>query len=130
VSLQYTLAEALYFGELGRVAYRDESARNAEILGLARRVEDFVDPDYPGPGRFKGAVAVEMADGTVFDEVEEYNRGSMQNPMSDGEIRAKFRDNAGARLDDASADRLADAIFDVDGMNDVRNLVSMTWPES
>ncbi len=130
VSLQYTLAEALHFGELGRAAYRDESARNEEILGLARRVEYFVDADYPGPGRFKGAVAIEMDDGAVFDEVEEYNRGSIENPMSDGELRAKFRDNAGVRLDDGAADRLADAVLDVDRMQDVRGLVSMTWPRS
>lgn len=130
VSLQYTLAEALHFGELGRTAYRDESARNKEILDLARRVEYFVDPDYPGPGRFKGAVAIEMDDGAVFDEVEEYNRGSMENPMSDAELRAKFRENAGERLDDGAADRLAGATLDVEHMNDVRDLVAMTRPNN
>jgi 2-methylcitrate dehydratase PrpD len=55
VSLQYSLAEALYLGLLGRRAYRKENLKNPEILALARRVHYHVDPDYPGPGRFKGA---------------------------------------------------------------------------
>jgi 2-methylcitrate dehydratase PrpD len=130
VCLQYTLAEVLYFGELGRRAYRDDSVRNPAILDLAARVHYDVDPDYPGPGRFKGAVEIEMADGTVIAEVEEYNRGSIENPMSDGELRAKFRENVGARLDGEAADALSDAILGVDQMEDVSRLVSMTWQEN
>ena len=38
VSLQYSVAEALFFGELGKHAYSAESRRNPEILQLARRV--------------------------------------------------------------------------------------------
>ena len=45
VSLQYTLAEALALGELGKTAYRDASLTNPEILALARRVHYTVDPE-------------------------------------------------------------------------------------
>lgn len=126
VSLQYTLAAALVHGELGRNAYRDESARDPAILELARRVRYHVDPDYPGPGRFKGAVRVTLADGTTFDEIEEYNRGSKQNPMSDADLRAKFDDNAGAMLSAAKRDTLAAAIFDLENLDDASVLVGMT----
>ena len=36
VCLQYTLAEALYCGKLGRDAYEDRNRLNPEILALAR----------------------------------------------------------------------------------------------
>src|SRR5581483_10294487 len=49
VSLQYSVAEALYRGALGKNAYSDESRRNPEILALARKMHYRVDPDYPGP---------------------------------------------------------------------------------
>ena len=110
VSLQYTLAEALYFGELGKNAYRPESLRNPEILDLARKVRYYVDPDYPGPGRFKGAVKVTLKDGRTFEEIEEYNRGSVENPMSYAEIRAKFDQNAAGFLNDEQRDGLASQI--------------------
>ncbi len=103
VSLQYSIAEALYFGELGKKAYSDQSRRNPDILALARKVRYRVDPDYPGPGRFKGAVTVTLKDGRQFTEVEEYNRGSFENPMTYQELRAKFDDNASGFLSSGGA---------------------------
>jgi 2-methylcitrate dehydratase PrpD len=126
VSLQYSLAEALYFGALGKSAYRDESLKNPEILALARRVNYRVDPDYPGPGRFKGAVTIALKDGRIFEEVEEYNRGSAENPMSYAELRAKFDDNSSECLSAAQRDRLADAIQKLDELKDAGSLLDVT----
>jgi 2-methylcitrate dehydratase PrpD len=110
VSLQYSLAEALYTGSLGKDAYDPASLRNPDILALARRVAYHVDPAFPGPGRFKGAVRVTLQNGQTLTEVEEYNRGSVENPMSDEELRQKFDENASVFLPRADRDRLADAI--------------------
>ena len=44
VCLQYTLAEALYCGKLGRDAYEHAQRLNPSILALARKVEYHVDP--------------------------------------------------------------------------------------
>ena len=107
VSLHYSMAEALYHGALGKTAYSAESLKNPEILALARRVHYHVDPDYPGPGRFKGAAKIVLQDGRTFEEVEEYNRGSAENPMTYEELRAKFDDNASAFLAVEQRDRLA-----------------------
>src|SRR5262249_36644920 len=98
VSLQYSIAEALFSGELGKHAYSDQNRSNPEILALTRKVRYPVDPDYPGPGRFKGAVTVRLKDGRQFTEVEEYNRGSAENPMTYKELRAKFDENASGFL--------------------------------
>ena len=125
VSLQYSIAEALYFGALGKNAYSEESRRNPEILALARKVHYRVDPDYPGPGRFKGAVSVTLTDARQFTEVEEYNRGSAENPMTYDELRAKFDENASGFL---SADRRASIADRIDGLEtlpDARILVDL-----
>jgi 2-methylcitrate dehydratase PrpD len=110
VSLQYSVAEALHAGELGKHAYREESRRNPEILGLARKVRYHVDPNYPGPGRFKGAVKVTMKSGRQFEEVEEYNRGSAENPMTYEELHAKFDENASGFLSPPERTGLAEQI--------------------
>jgi 2-methylcitrate dehydratase PrpD len=123
VSLQYSLAEALYLGVLGKRAYQKENLKNPEILALARRVHYYVDPSYPGPGRFKGAAKIVLKDGRIFEEVEEYNRGSAENPMSYAELRAKFDDNASAFLSPIQRDRLADAIHTLDRLADASALV-------
>src|SRR4029079_673744 len=74
VCLQYTLAEALVRGELGRTAYTDANRTDPEILALAKRVTYRVDPDFPPPGRFKGALTMRLADGRGFAVVGGYNR--------------------------------------------------------
>jgi 2-methylcitrate dehydratase PrpD len=125
VCLQFTLAEALYRGALGKDAYGDDTRLNPEVLALARKVTYAVDPEYPGPGRFKGEVRVTLADGRVLTEVEEYNRGSAENPMSHAELRTKFDDNAGGFLSAAERDRLADAVARTETLPDASRLVTL-----
>ena len=127
VCLQYTMAEALHAGSLGKTAYSDAMRLNPEVLELARKVEYAVDPAFPGPGRFKGAVRVTLKDGRVLEEIEEYNRGSAENPMSEAELRAKFDDNAGGFLSAAQRDRLAQEIARTEGLPDARTLVDLTF---
>ena len=126
VCLQYTMAEALYAGSLGKDAYSDAMRLNPDVLDLARKVEYSVDPAFPGPGRFKGAVRVTLKDGRVLEEIEEYNRGSAENPMSEAELRAKFDDNAGGFLSAAQRDRLAQEIARTENLPDARTLVDLT----
>jgi 2-methylcitrate dehydratase PrpD len=129
VCLQYTLAEAVYTGELGKNAYGDSTRLNPEVLALARKVRYHVDPSYPGPGRFKGAVRVTLNDGRVIEEIEEYNRGSAENPMSDEELRAKFDDNASAFLSSERREALVDAVGQTERLPDacaLLELIAMT----
>ena len=97
-----------------------------EVLELARKVDYSVDPAFPRPGRFKGAVRVTLKDGRVLEEIEEYNRGSAENPMSEAELRAKFDDNAGGFLSAAQRDRLAQEIARTESLRDVTTLVDLT----
>ena len=126
VCLQYTMAETLYAGSLGKNAYSEAMRLNPEVLALAQKVEYSVDPAFPGPGRFKGAVRVTLKDGRVLEEIEEYNRGSAENPMSQAELRAKFDDNAGGFLSAAQRDRLAQEIARTENLPDARTLVDHT----
>jgi 2-methylcitrate dehydratase PrpD len=125
VSLQYSIAEALFSGELGKHAYSDQSRMNPAILELARKVRYHVDPEYPGPGRFKGAVRITLKDARQFTEVEEYNRGSAQNPMTYQELRAKFEDNAGGFLSPEMRTRLADDIGRLETLPQAKILVEL-----
>jgi len=128
VCLQYTMAEALYAGSLGKSAYSDAMRLNPDVLALARKVAYIVDPSFPGPGRFKGSVKVTLKDGRVLEEIEEYNRGSAENPMSEAELRGKFDDNAGGFLSEAQRDRLAREIAQTENLPDARVLVDLTSP--
>jgi len=125
VSLQYSVAEALAVGEFGKNAYKPERLANRDILAIARRVRYYVDPAFPGPGRFKGAVRLTLTDGRTFEEVEEYNRGSVENPMTHDELRAKFDENARGVLPREASARLADAIARLERLEDAGALADL-----
>jgi 2-methylcitrate dehydratase PrpD len=125
VSLQHTIAEAFYFGDLGRRAYEDRRRLHPDVQALARRVHYRVDPGYPGPGRFKGAVEITLKDGRRIVDVQEHNIGSPENPMSDAELRAKFDDNASDLLSLPQRDELAERIAHVERLEDASVLVRL-----
>jgi len=123
VSFQYTLAEALFAGALGRTAYQPASLGNPDILALADRVVYQVDASFPGPERFKGVVRITMKDGRQFEHVEEHNRGCAENPMSRDEVLGKFRDNAGVALPDAQISRLIEMVDGLERLPSARSLM-------
>jgi 2-methylcitrate dehydratase PrpD len=125
VSLQYSIAETLVHGSLGKSAYSAESRRNPDILALASRIHYHVDPAYPGPGRFKGAVKLTLTDGRVLEEVEEYNRGSAENPLSPAELHAKFEENAAGMLGTGQRAHLIAQIERLEELDDVRILPTL-----
>jgi 2-methylcitrate dehydratase PrpD len=121
-SFPYTVAAALHFGRLGVEAFTDEAIRNQDILALARRVFNEVDPTAPDPSRFKGWVIVETKSGKKLERVVENNWGSESNPLSATDVRQKFRDNARLVLDDKKVDQvlsMTDRLEDVRDINDV-----------
>jgi 2-methylcitrate dehydratase PrpD len=115
VSFQYTLAEAMAKGRIGKDAYRPDWLDDPAILALADRVTYQVDPRFPGPERFKAVVRVVMKDGGVYEAVEEHNRGSPENPMSRDDILAKFEENAATAL---GAQRRRDVIAAVERLEE------------
>jgi 2-methylcitrate dehydratase PrpD len=128
VSLQFSLAEALATGRLGNDAYSEAVRRDPAILALARRVHYHPDPRFDGLAHFPGEVTITLRDGQVLTEVEAYNRGSAQNPMTDAELRGKFDDNAGAWLAAPARDRLCEAIMTLERQENAAAVVDLTTP--
>lgn len=126
VSLQYTLAEAMYTGSLGKSAYQSSALGNPRILRLADSVTYSVDPTFPGPERFKGQVKVTLHNGAVYETIEEHNRGSGENPMSTVDLVAKFEENAAGVLAPAQVKQLVAGIFSLEEARDAGALVQLS----
>jgi 2-methylcitrate dehydratase PrpD len=126
VSLQYTLAEALYTGRIDVRSYNIENLRDTKILELAAKVHCEVDPNAPGREQFKGWVIVETKDGRTLEEIEEFNRGSRQNPMTSEEIENKFCANAAFLLSDNETRRIIEMARKVESLAKITDLVKLT----
>lgn len=128
VSMPYTLAEALAIGRIDKNSYAPSSLRNPAILALADRVVIVADPTMPGSEQFKGVVVIETIDGRRFEDIEEHNRGSQANPMTDAELESKFRENVDGTLSGTQAERIIAAVTRLEQMTDVSALTALTIP--
>ena len=125
VSLPFTLAEALVRGRIGKDAFAAENLIDPAARRIADLVEYEVDPNFPGPERFKGVVVVTMRDGRRYEEIEEHNRGSPANPMTPEQIVDKFRENAERALPADRARQIVDAVLRLEHMANLRELVDL-----
>ena len=97
-SLPYLLATIFVRGRAGLAEFTDAAVRDPDVLSLARRVSYEVDPAIDYPRQFVGDVEVTLADGRTLRERRDRPRGGPDAPLTEAEIEAKFRGNAGLAL--------------------------------
>jgi 2-methylcitrate dehydratase PrpD len=71
------------------------------------------------------AMSVTFRDGSTARSVVDYPKGSVQNPMSDAEISAKFELLAGDLLIGGAAERIQETIRALDTVEDVNELTGL-----
>ena len=69
-----------------------------------------------------------MNDGSAHEAVEEHNRGSAANPMTQDEIIAKFYDNAADLLTPGQRDRLVETTLRLDSLERADALIDLAVP--
>jgi 2-methylcitrate dehydratase PrpD len=124
-SFQYSLAAALHFGRLGVEAYSDAAIRNPDILALAAKVFNEIDPTAPDPSRFKGWVIVETKSGRRFEQIVENNWGSESNPLSAEDVRQKFTENARLVLSHERTEKLLERVDRLEAVVDINDVVAL-----
>ncbi|HUP93632.1 MAG TPA: hypothetical protein VM164_01905, partial [Burkholderiales bacterium] len=67
-----------------------------------------------------------LKDGRVLTSQVDYPKGSIQNPMTDGELRAKFDSLAGPVIGAKRAAQLAEQVMDLEKLQDVGELMKLT----
>jgi 2-methylcitrate dehydratase PrpD len=119
-SLQYSAAAMIVHGRCGVTTYTDEAIRDPAVLKLAERVRYEV-KDYPSyPAAFPGGVRIRMNDGRTLEADLPYQQGGPENPMTPGEVRDKYRENARLALDEEAVEALEGAILSLEERDDLR----------
>ena len=100
-------------------------------ISLAERVQCIEDPNISAEGpnmRHKVHVEVHLKDGTVLKDTVEKAHGSEDHWAPDEVIAAKFRQLAAKALPDEQASRLADAVLNLENVEDARELARLLVP--
>jgi 2-methylcitrate dehydratase PrpD len=116
-SIPYTVATGLLKGRFTLAELEDEALHDSAVLSLASRVDYEVDPASTFPRHYTGEVIVDTEDGRRLRHREGINRGCADRPLTNDEVVAKFLDNAERAVSRDTAERIRNAVLDLDRQN-------------
>jgi 2-methylcitrate dehydratase PrpD len=94
-SLSYMVAYSLVHGAPMIGAFTEEAIRDDKVKAVAKTVSATVDPALgPGTRESPAILKVTLSDGQTFEQRVDFQTGSIQNPMTQAQVEAKFMDCA------------------------------------
>jgi len=102
-SIYHSCAAAILLGEGGETAYSDAMVRNPKVIRLRDQINAVV---LDGVNEDQVHITMTLKDGRVFEKYIEHVVGSVDNPMTDADLEAKFRLLCKGILPAAQADKL------------------------
>ncbi len=126
MSLPYSVAVALVDGQALFPQYNNARLKEPEIVRLTQMVQ--IEPDNSLPRGVSCKMTMTMEDGSTYTSQVDYPKGSIQNPMSDEELRAKFDLLTEPVLGKDRANQLADGLWQVQTCHDLNALLALSQP--
>ena len=93
-SVPYCIAVGFIDGKAGFEQFTDERVKDPALRALAAKVRYVVNPNDPYPKNYTGHIRATLKDGSIREVRKPHMRGGAHEPLSAGEIVAKFQDNA------------------------------------
>jgi 2-methylcitrate dehydratase PrpD len=128
-SFAFLLSAIILRGRAGKAEFTDAFVSSPECQAMQERIETALDEEIEAMGwdRIRSRIGVRIKDGREITRwADENYRGGPHNPLSDAELEGKFRDCAGGLLDEARIARVFAAVWSLECLKDVGDLVSLT----
>ncbi len=124
-SVYHSSAVAIIYGAAGEAEYSDAVVREARVVALRDRVSAAVEP---GVHEDQVHVTIRLKDGRVLEKFVEHAIGSVDKPMSDAALDAKFRAFAGGILSQQEAEKLLRLCWDIAKLKDAGEVARAAVP--
>jgi 2-methylcitrate dehydratase PrpD len=124
-SVFHAAAAALVHRAAGEAQFSDACVLAPEVSALRGRVSATVDATVR---KTEAHVALRLADGRVLETHVEHALGTLERPMSDADLEAKFRGLVDGILPRAQADRLITRCWAADTLKDASELARLAVP--
>lgn len=118
-SVYHSVAVALVQGAAGERQYSDAAVKDPVVIGLRDKVTTVIDPSIK-PEQVD--MTLVLKDGRELHKYIEHAIGSLEVPMSDEQLEAKFTDLAKGVLPDEQARRLIDQCWKVEQLDSVATI--------
>ena len=110
-SVYHAAAAAIVEGAAGEQQFSDATVRNPRIVMVRDRVATVIDPAIKED---QVRIAITLKDGRKLEKYIEHAVGSVNNPMSDRDLEAKFAGQADGVLPATQARRVMDLCWDIE----------------
>ena len=124
-SVYFAAALAIVDGSAGMRDFSDANAKNPAIVALRDRVTATVDPALKEE---QVRATIVLKDGRRLDKFIEHVVGSVERPMSDADLEAKFRRLAEGVLPESQTRTLIARCWEVDALPSVAELAAAARP--
>ncbi|KAL9108505.1 MAG: hypothetical protein Q9227_006720 [Pyrenula ochraceoflavens] len=121
-SVYHGAAVGLMFGKATPAEYEDEVVTREEVVGLRRKIEAVV---QEGMGKEQCRVEVTMKDGKKRELFVEKAVGSLENPMTEKQVQAKFLDQVEKAVGEERAKIASELCWSIGEMEDVRKILDI-----
>ncbi|MXQ14363.1 MmgE/PrpD family protein [Microvirga makkahensis] len=121
-SLSHTAAVSFLDGAAGVAQYTDKRAFDPNVAALRERVSARMDESLR---KDQAWAAVVTQSGARYEHLVDHASGTVDNPMSDSAIESKFLANSSPVIGQERALRARDAIWSLDRLEDVRDLLAL-----
>jgi 2-methylcitrate dehydratase PrpD len=125
VSIHHCAVSGLLVGAAGVAEFSAETVGRRDIVELRQKVRAELDGEMPdGAAR----VTLRLSSGEILTETVVSPRGSLAAPLEDRDIEAKLRDGVRTGRSDWDADRVIAAVWRLDAVDDVADLMQSLRP--
>lgn len=124
-SVYHSAAVAIIHGAAGEAQYSDACVRDPKVIALRDRVSASADPKVHED---QVRIAIKLKDGRTLDKFVEHAIGSLDRPMSDADLEAKFRGLAEGVLSGSETDKLMRLCWDVGKLRDAADVARAAVP--
>jgi 2-methylcitrate dehydratase PrpD len=114
-SVFHAAAVALHTGMAGEAQFSDESVLDPVTVALRKRVRIERDESI---GRVQSRITIQLKDGRKLERYVEHALGTLERPMSDADLEAKFRGLADGILSKKQADEVIRLCWTVESLPD------------
>ncbi len=126
-SLPYCVAASLLDGCMTLRAFGQKRMQNPIVRDLMKHIRVVQQPEFEGcyPKTLPTRITVKTETGKTYTWQVDVPVGHPGNPMSDGDLEAKFRGLTAGRLNRSRMDRLVEFVWRLDRVRDIGALMAL-----
>jgi 2-methylcitrate dehydratase PrpD len=124
-NLPFCVATALRYGRVQPGDFTPARLEDKDLKELMKKIKVGGDPNLTGtyPRKWPARVTITLKDGRRLDGANEYPKGDPENPLSEGELIAKFKNLTEGTLPSPQADAIIDRVMGLESIGDVNELL-------